>query len=71
MIKGDGTHAGTQIAIIVTKNGRTEWGAPHKQESWSEWWKPVAGIDSLTVPSLTRAYWFDLREANFSTHQLT
>jgi tetratricopeptide (TPR) repeat protein len=33
-------------------DGHYEWVAPHKVESWSEWWVPVAGTGGLTT--LTR-----------------
>ena len=33
-------------------DGYYEWVAPHKVESWSEWWMPVSGIGGLTT--LTR-----------------
>ena len=33
-------------------DGHYEWVAPHKVESWSEWWLPVAGTGGLTT--LTR-----------------
>ncbi len=33
-------------------DGHYEWVAPHKVESWSEWWVPVAGIGGLIT--LTR-----------------
>jgi lipopolysaccharide biosynthesis regulator YciM len=29
-------------------DGHYEWVAPHKTESWSEWWVPVAGITGVT-----------------------
>ena len=29
-------------------DGHYEWVAPHKAESWSEWWVPVAGTDGVT-----------------------
>jgi tetratricopeptide (TPR) repeat protein len=29
-------------------DGHYEWVAPHKAESWSEWWVPVAGINGVT-----------------------
>jgi tetratricopeptide (TPR) repeat protein len=30
-------------------DGHYEWVAPHKVESWSEWWVPVAGTEGLTT----------------------
>lgn len=30
-------------------DGHYEWVAPHKTESWSEWWMPVAGTGGLTT----------------------
>ncbi len=33
-------------------DGHYEWVAPHKVESWSEWWIPVSGTNGLTT--LTR-----------------
>jgi tetratricopeptide (TPR) repeat protein len=33
-------------------DGHYEWVAPHKTESWNEWWVPVAGTGGLTT--LTR-----------------
>jgi tetratricopeptide (TPR) repeat protein len=32
-------------------DGHYEWVAPHKVESWSEWWIPVAGTNGLTTLS--------------------
>ena len=30
-------------------DGHYEWIAPHKVETWSEWWVPVAGIGGMTT----------------------
>ena len=30
-------------------DGHYDWLDPHRWEGWSEWWKPVAGIDSVTT----------------------
>ena len=30
-------------------DGHYDWLDPHRWEGWTEWWKPVAGIDSVTT----------------------
>lgn len=45
-------HAGPYIEIQSGRyvwDGHYEWIAPHKVESWNEWWIPVAGIGGLTT----------------------
>jgi tetratricopeptide (TPR) repeat protein len=42
-------------------DGHYEWVAPHKVESWSEWWVPVAGTEGLTT--MTRDVVLDLQVA--------
>ncbi len=42
-------------------DGYYEWLAPHKVESWSEWWFPVAGIGGLTTTSRDVALHLDVK----------
>ncbi len=45
-------HAGPYVEVQSGRyvwDGHYEWVAPHKVESWSEWWVPVAGTGGLTT----------------------
>ena len=45
-------HAGPYIEVQSGRHvwdGHYEWVAPHKVESWSEWWVPVSGIGGVTT----------------------
>jgi tetratricopeptide (TPR) repeat protein len=53
--RGYTDHAGPYVEVQSGRHvwdGHYEWVAPHKVESWSEWWVPVAGMGGLTT--LTR-----------------
>ncbi|MGJ5813972.1 DUF5107 domain-containing protein [Paludibaculum fermentans] len=44
-------HAGPYVELQSGRyvwDGHYEWVQPHKTESWSEWWVPVAGTKGLT-----------------------
>jgi tetratricopeptide (TPR) repeat protein len=47
-------------------DGHYEWVAPHKVESWSEWWVPVSQTGGLTTMTRDVALNLDVQPANVS-----
>ena len=52
-------------------DGHYEWVAPHKTESWSEWWVPVAGTGGLTTLTRDVALNLELPKSNEGDGKLT
>jgi tetratricopeptide (TPR) repeat protein len=52
-------------------DGHYEWVAPHKTESWNEWWLPVAGTGGLTTLTRDVALNLELPKANDGAGKLT
>jgi Domain of unknown function (DUF5107) len=65
--RGYTDHAGPYVEVQSGRHvwdGHYEWVAPHKVESWSEWWVPVAGTGGLTT--LTRDIALNLEAAKIT-----
>jgi tetratricopeptide (TPR) repeat protein len=51
-------------------DGHYEWVAPHKVESWSEWWVPVAGTGGLTTLTRDLALNLDSRKLTLAATRM-
>ncbi len=67
-------HAGPYVELQSGRyvwDGHYEWVQPHKTESWSEWWVPVAGTKGLTSLSAAAALNLEIPERNGAKGSLT
>jgi tetratricopeptide (TPR) repeat protein len=58
-------HAGPYVELQSGRHvwdGHYEWVGPHKVESWTEWWVPVAGIGGLTTITRDVALNLDVKD---------